>query len=808
MTGWLLRAAKKAGLAGAEDLQVVGGMEVDEAWAKVCAACGIAHEELAKAVADAFSMPVADLDKAAPTATKLVPASTARKHHVYPLRDEDRYLVLATANPVDADAEQELAFVSGRIARFEIASPDAIAEAIESTYAPDAAAESLLSRVAERFDELGSVEVDIGAEEELPEEVSEEETAAGPVVRLTNIILHEAVGRGASDIHIQPMAGSGVVRFRTDGVLQNGMQMPLPVLTRIVSRIKIMAKLDITDRLRPQDGRARIFVDGRKYDLRVSTVPTRNAEKAVVRVLDTQGAGTLVETGIVDAQIQRIRAALSNRDGIVVVTGPTGSGKTTTLYGALREIATPDVNIMTVEDPVEYELPGLTQIQVEHKQGMTFASALRAILRQDPDIIFVGEIRDSETANIAAQASLTGHLVLATLHTNDAVGSIRRFIDLGLDAGTIGETLRGALAQRLVRRACEGCAEEVGEDLTATEQALADRYGRRPKVRAKGCDRCLGSGYLGRLPVTEFMVPTPDLVRLIMDDAPPFELQRQAVADGMTTLAESALGRMEAGQTTIEEVDRVIGLGDSAQNADRAEADAELAPPPERRAPVVDAEAAIADAAAIVEQVAAGNGFAAAPRDDVRAAGAGVPSDAAAAGYGAAARNGAAPPRSGAASPGNGAASPGSGAASGIGTTPSNGAVDHGASVDTPHVLLVDDDGTTRSIARGILEKKLGYRVTESPDGSDAILRLARGETYSLMLLDLDMPQLGGKDVLKSVRQSMATAGLPVVVLTGTPDPDAEIELMEMGADDYLRKPIDPPRLQTRVKAALRRAQG
>ncbi|NNL30393.1 MAG: Flp pilus assembly complex ATPase component TadA, partial [Gemmatimonadetes bacterium] len=481
----------------------------------------------------------------------------------------------------------------------------------------------------------------------------------------------------------------------------------------------------------------------------VSTVPTRNAEKAVIRVLDTQGAGTLVETGIVDSEIQRIRAALSNRDGIVVVTGPTGSGKTTTLYGALREIATPDVNIMTVEDPVEYELPGLTQIQVEHKQGMTFASALRAILRQDPDIIFVGEIRDGETADIAAQASLTGHLVLATLHTNDAVGSIRRFIDLGLDAGTIGETLRGALAQRLVRRVCEGCAEEVGNELTPTEQALVERYGRRPKVRAKGCDRCLGSGYLGRLPVTEFMVPTPDLVRLIMDDAPPFELQRQATADGMTTLAGSALSRMETGQTTIEEVDRVIGLGDGGQGTGPADTDdletAELPPPPERRASVVNTDAAIADAAAIVEQGTSGNGAIA--------------------------------------------------GAEGNGT-------------ETPHVLLVDDDGTTRSIARGILEKKLGYEVTESPDGSDAILRLARGESYSLMLLDLDMPRLGGRDVLKSVRQSLATAALPVVVLTGTPDPDSEIELMEMGADDYLRKPIDPPRLQTRVKAALRRAQG
>ncbi len=258
-----------------------------------------------------------------------------------------------------------------------------------------------------------------------------EEAASGPLVNLTNVILKEAVESGASDIHLQPMAHGGVIRYRIDGVLRNSGTMPLSVLTRVVSRIKIMARLDIADRLRPQDGRARVGFGNRQVDLRISTVPTRNAEKMVIRILDAEEAKALEEVGFLEPELSHFRHFLTHREGIVVVTGPTGSGKTTTLYAALQHIHDEDINIMTVEDPVEYELPGLTQIQVETKQGVTFAGALRAILRQDPDVVFVGEIRDLETAQIAAQASLTGHLVLSTLHTNDAVGTIGRFTDIG-----------------------------------------------------------------------------------------------------------------------------------------------------------------------------------------------------------------------------------------------------------------------------------------------------------------------------------------------------------------------------------------
>lgn len=819
MSHWMSRVARQAQFDGAESLEFASDASIRDVWVQTSDICSVPPSAVASAVAGAFALEVADFDTAAPTAVKLLPESVVKKYGVYPLRDEDRALLVATSDPADTDAEQEISFASGRTARFVIASPDRIQQAIDGAYEPDAAASSMLSQISERFREAEvSVELEMEGEAS-SERVEEAETSAGPIVKLANIVLHEAIARGASDIHIQPMAGQGVVRFRTDGVLHTGMQFPLPVMTRVVSRIKIMAKLDITDRLRPQDGRAKIVVDGIKYDLRVSTVPVRNAEKAVIRVLDTQGAGTLAETGIEEAELGRIRKALVHRDGIVIVTGPTGSGKTTTMYGALQEIATDDINIMTVEDPVEYELAQLTQIQVEHKQGMTFASALRAILRQDPDVIFVGEIRDEETAEIAAQASLTGHLVLATLHTNDAVGAIRRFVDLGLDTGTIAETLRGVLAQRLIRKICEACAEPVTE-MNEDEAALAARYGHTPPVRAVGCEACFGSGYSGRLPLTEFMVPTPHFVAQMLAEASSIDLKKQAVADGMRTLLDSALARVDHGLTTLQEVERVVGLEEggeaeskptapevparaadtpASQNVTSAGSRGALTEPivgPSRMAAVDGSEIMIGRAATPLEPVVPGS----------EPAPAAQPAAATAAPVGGGSESGGYAP-----APGYAPAVGGTAAA--VETADRTSAAPTGvaspeAGDDVPHILLVDDDGTTRKIARTMIEKHLGFRVSESPDGGDALLRLARGETFSLMVLDLDMPTLGGREVLRSVRQSIATAGLPVVVLTGTPDEEAEIELMEMGADDYLRKPIVPARLQTRIKAALRRAQG
>jgi type II secretory ATPase GspE/PulE/Tfp pilus assembly ATPase PilB-like protein len=339
-----------------------------------------------------------------------------------------------------------------------------------------------------------------------PEAISEDDAGATPVVKLTNLVIRDAISAGASDIHIEPDRKLGSVRYRVDGVLRKHMDLPMSALNRVISRIKVLSRLDIADRLRPQDGKARVRVHDKAYDLRVSTIPAAGAEKCVVRILDSSAALSLDDIGLLPFELDRLRELLSHRDGIVIITGPTGSGKTTTLYGALQELADGKVNIMTVEDPIEYELSGITQTQVETKQGMTFASALRAMLRQDPDIILVGEIRDKETAVTAVQAAMTGHLVLATVHANDAVGAVARLADMGLQFSVVAQTLRGALAQRLLRRVCKACADPVRGQLTPDERRLTERYGVEPMVRAVGCPECGFTGYRGRLPVAEVLL--------------------------------------------------------------------------------------------------------------------------------------------------------------------------------------------------------------------------------------------------------------------------------------------------------------
>ena len=685
---WLVKVAKEVGLEGAADLEIDARTPPDEAWEAVSRACDVNQEELVGHVAASLRVDVADLDSAEPQALKLVPEKLARRYLVYPLREDDSTVVVATSNPTDLEVEQAIGFASGRNVVFEVAAAAEIRQKIEHEYSPERDMEMLLRGLDT---DASTVQV----EEELgPTEVTDEQAQAEPIVQLTSVILAEATKAGASDIHFEPGPHGGTVRFRVDGVMRHSMRIPMMALNGAISRIKVLAKLDIADRLRPQDGHLRIRIGNAVYDLRISTVPTRDAEKLVVRVLDPKGVQRLDDLMMPGPEYQRLRQLLAHREGIVLVTGPTGSGKTTTLYAALAELATGEVNIMTVENPVEYEMPGITQIQIAPKRGVTFASALRAILRQDPDIILVGEIRDAETAEVAAQASMTGHLVLATLHTNDAVGIVERLRDLGLDLATIAATVRGSLAQRLVRRVCDNCVEPVEDRLSVDEQRLAERYGVDPNIRAVGCSRCGGTGYRGRLSILEVLTADRKMVELIAQGTTATRLERAAVAGGMRPLHEVAAERVSEGLTTLTEIDRVLG---------------EL----------------VADQAS--------------------------------------------------------------------------------PSAVEPHVLVVDDDAGNRFAARRIL-KKAGFRVSEAEDGVDALEKIESGEDYALVVLDLDMPRLDGRGVLDRVRGSVATSGLPVVVLTGLEAKETEVQLMESGADDYIRKPIDPPRFVARVRATLRRA--
>ncbi len=687
---WMQKVIQGAGLNGSQELELESGLDVAEVWRLAENACGLTGTELARVVAAHFRLQAADFSTAEARALKLVPQDLAERFSVFPLREDDRNLIVATSDPMDLDAEKALGFASGRTPLFEVAPPSELDREIDAGYSPDRVLEALVSTVDP--DVVDAVRI---LDEAEPEVLGADAIESGPVVKLTNLILRDAIAHRASDIHLEAGRGVGTVRFRVDGVLFKYMGMPMSALNRVVSRIKILGRLDIADRLRPQDGRSRVQVGGATYDLRISTVPTRDAEKAVIRILDPQSSLGLEDLGLNDSDVKTIRNLLGHRDGIVIVTGPTGSGKTTTLYAGLRELASGPINIMTVEDPVEYELPDVTQIQVEERRNVTFASALRAILRQDPDVIFVGEIRDLETAEVAVQASMTGHLVLATLHTNDALSAIQRLVDLGLDRSAIAASLRGVIAQRLVRRLCERCARPVsGTSIPKNESQLVEVYGTAPVAEAVGCRACGQTGYRGRVAVAEVAAVDENIRRLIASDAATADLTRAAAAAGMRSIRDAALDQVCQGATTLTELERSLG-----KLPDRAA----------RR------------------------------------------------------------------------------------------------SSQAHRILLVDDDSVNRTLAKALLIKR-GFDVTEAEDGSVALGRLQDGEDYDLMVLDLDMPKVSGGEVLKHVRSTLATATLPVVVLTGTNDPDAEVRLMEHGADDYIRKPIDAPRFVARIRAALRRA--
>ncbi len=431
-------------------------------WETAVADGATTDEALVSALATRIGLKLADLADGDPAALEIMPEDVARRYHIFPLHATDSFLEIATANPFDLDCEKMLAFATGREIRMLLASPSAIGAKLDVSYPQG----GVIDRLLEGMESDAEVTSLNGAHEDDVDDlaISAEEASQRPVVRLVDLILSEAVLSRASDIHVEPEEGGVAVRYRIDGVLRQVMKMPRAAGLPMISRLKIMASLDIADRLRPQDGRSRVGVNGVPVDLRVSTLPASLGEKVVVRILDSgQTALSLDVLGLNPEETKGVQKFLEHRHGIVLVTGPTGSGKTTTLYSAIAHIQSEGLNIVTVEDPVEYRMKGIVQVQVHERAGLTFASALRSILRQDPDVVLVGEIRDRETAQIAVEASLTGHLVLSTLHTNDASNAVTRLSDIGVESFKIGSALRGVVAQRLMRRLCSTCREPWGE---------------------------------------------------------------------------------------------------------------------------------------------------------------------------------------------------------------------------------------------------------------------------------------------------------------------------------------------------------
>ena len=475
----------------------------------------------------------------------------ARRFGILPLSISDSILDIATANPYDLDCEKTLAFATGRTVRMSLAPPDRIMERIEEVYAP-------VDRVRRLLNQAGSPSIDSVIEkvDDTDAELDQKD-AERPVIKLVDHIVSEGIAAGASDIHLEAGETGIAVRYRIDGMLKEVMVLPKAVGVPLVSRIKIMSQMDIADRLRPQGGRARVSINGARVDLRVSTLPASHGEKVVIRILDSRAALRSVESlGLDPVDGPRMQKLLDVREGLILVTGPTGSGKTTTLYAALRLLLHRGVNIITVEDPVEYRIPGIVQVQIHEKAGLTFASALRSVLRQDPDVVLIGEIRDRETAAIAIQASLTGHLVFATLHTNDACSSIIRLTDLGVDAGKLAGALKGVVAQRLIRRLCRVC--RLVANAGVPRRLIGSVPGDSMIYMPVGCIECSLTGYSGRVAVTEVLVTTPEIERAIAENAPPERLLAAARASGTRSLWACGCGQLIAGNTSAEELVRVI----------------------------------------------------------------------------------------------------------------------------------------------------------------------------------------------------------------------------------------------------------
>ena len=480
-----------------------------------------------------------------------------KKHHVVPLKGANGLLV-GMADPYSQKVLNDFAIVLGQGVPTPVLMPSSIITGLVNRAFGDSQEDADVSDVLEGANEFGLDELDDEKLEDLLDDTSD-----APLIKLVNMVLTQAVRAGASDVHIEPFRDTLRVRFRLDGVLYNKHTFKKRFSAAIVSRIKIMAKLNIAEKRLPQDGRIALTLGGREVDLRVSTLPTSHGERVVMRLLEKSSRVlSMSELGLGADDLETMKRVTRISHGIILVTGPTGSGKTTSLYAALSDINSPDKNIMTIEDPVEYQLEGVGQIQVNQKTGLTFAEGLRSIVRQDPDVILIGEIRDKETADIAIQSALTGHLVFSTLHTNDAASAVTRLIDMGVEPFLLSSVLRAVVAQRLVRILCPHCKQPftANADMVAECGTMAPQMENSTLYRAGGCPHCMETGYKGRQAVYEIMQVTDPIKSLILKDTDSNRINREAVAGGMKTLKDDGCVKVVNGQTSIAEVLRVSNL--------------------------------------------------------------------------------------------------------------------------------------------------------------------------------------------------------------------------------------------------------
>jgi type IV pilus assembly protein PilB len=511
----------------------------------------VTEKDLVAALATQIGMPFVDLADfdVDPRAVTMVGDGTLRKHVVLPIGFEDGKLLLAMSDPSNVVAVDDVRTITKMDVKPVVATKDDVAAAIDKYASMGEDMEAMAGDLA-----AGDEDTDLDDLKAITEDA--------PIIKFVNLLIAQAVADGASDIHIEPGEKDLRVRYRIDGVLHEVMRSPRSIQAGVISRLKIMAEVDIAERRIPQDGRISVTTNHKAIDLRFSTLPTVYGEKVVMRILDkTSVMLELEDLGFLDHNHRRFEESYRKPYGTILVTGPTGSGKSTTLYATLNVLNEPGVNIITTEDPVEYRLAGISQVQVNNKVGLTFASALRSILRQDPDIVLVGEMRDRETAHIGIEAALTGHLVLSTLHTNDAPSAVTRLTEMGIEPFLVGSAVDCVLAQRLARRVCSKCVELVRPDAEVLKAAgfADDIVEDRPEIpRAVGCSACSNTGYRGRLAVHEVMTVTEEIERLTVARASSEEITRVAVEQGMRPLRDDGLAKVLLGRTTIEEIGRVV----------------------------------------------------------------------------------------------------------------------------------------------------------------------------------------------------------------------------------------------------------
>lgn len=653
-----------------------------------------------------------------------VPQKIVEKYSLIPIETSQGKLVVATANPLEPSATDDLQFVTQMPIQFVVSPLDEIEAAIEKFYPTPDIEPDIEKDLESGFLTPGNMEiVQVREQEDRKDKDLLNLAGLPPVVRFTNSVIAGAIRMRASDIHIEPQEKHLVIRFRVDGMMRETMRTGRHVHASLVSRIKVISGLDISVRRRPQDGKAQVNFGGEKFDLRTSTIPTSYGEKVTIRILrPATTSNSIDDLGFSGPDLQTLMEVISRPQGIMLVTGPTGSGKSTTLYACLGQLNRPSVNIVTVEDPVEFDIEGINQVQINAKAGITFATGLRSILRQDPDIVMVGEIRDKETASVAFQAAQTGHLVLSTLHTNDAPSAITRLLDLDVDAFQVSDALLAVVAQRLVRRVHEACKvpdpldPQIRKRIAAVlEDSQGDSF-----WKGAGCANCLESGYFGRIGIYEVLFVTPTLKRMIVPDVSAQTIQEAAEKEGFRSLTRDGLQKACQGLTTIEEVLRV-------------------APP--SMAP-----------GALPEVVPPSAEF----------------------------------PAPGVTEPEAGAA------ASALAVPTSDETADR---VRT--ILVVDDSEETLDYLQHVLESGQ-YTVYRAENGQEA-LRIVETTPPGLIVTDYRMPGMDGMALIRALKSKETSRRIPIIMLTATDDVEAEVEIIDAGADDYLTKPVHAERLLARV---------